>query len=158
MYIKNLKVIIYLKLLILTLTLLYNYILQKLLQGNKAACINLTCMSIHCTIIKNSRWLSGFFRVLNESLKDKIRAIYKVSSDFPTAPTVIIPWSMWTMAAQWVDPPEELSPCKHMHFFHTDHLPARKIFLFFHKNPSLIRSATSHEKVERKNKDKTYMA
>lgn len=55
MYIKNLNSNHSLKLLILTLTLLYNYILQKLLQGNKAACINLTCMSIHCTIIKNSR-------------------------------------------------------------------------------------------------------
>ena len=137
--------------------MLYNYILQKLLQGNKTACINLMCMSIHCTIIKNSQWLSGFFRILNESLKDKIRAIYKVSSDFPTAHSY---YSMIYVdhGCSVSDPPEELSPCKHMHFFHTDHLPARKIFLFFHKNPSLTRSATSHEKVERKNKDKTYMA
>jgi len=33
-------------------------------------------------------------------------------------------------------------------------MPARKTFFSFHKNPSLIRSATSHEKVERKIKAK----
>ena len=87
----------------------------------------------------------------------KLEQFTKSVPTSPQPPQLLL-HNLWDPGCSVSDPLEELSLCKHMHFFFTQIICLQgRSFFSFVKNLSLIRSATSHEKVERKNKDKTYM-